>query len=168
MGAGRPASAAGPGHAPTAPAVPPARGLPAPADAGSAGVPISPASVPRVPSDSLPVAVSTDRPMYVPGQPIPVRLRLRNAGPDTVTLEFATSQRFDLMARDSAGALRWRWSRGLAFLPVLGTEVLGPGDTLLYEATARDTLPPGRYRLVGVVLARGRALADTAAFRVRR
>jgi hypothetical protein len=50
-----------------------------------------------------------------------VTMRL-NAGPAPFPVTFPSSQSFDVVLRDPDGEVVWRWSQGLAFLPVARTE----------------------------------------------
>jgi len=86
------------------------------------------------PDDGLELAMGVDRLTYSPGAGIQVVIRLANLSTQTRTLEFPTSQRFDLVILDEAGTERQRWSEGQAFLQVVGAEVLAPGDEILFDA----------------------------------
>lgn len=97
---------------------------------------------------TLRVTLTTDKPVYAPGEPIRIVFEVANHTAAPVTLDFASAQRFDLAIADESGAEVWRWSAGRMFAQMLGQEVLGPETgRLSYEATFAGALGPGRYRI---------------------
>jgi hypothetical protein len=121
-------------------------------------------------SDRIAFEVSADRLEYVynlmpplpptiPGPTVRARIRLENESSEELRLDFPTSQRFDFLLEDERGAVVFRWSDGKVFLPVLGREIVKPGETLTYEAafslpdSTRGLLPAGRYALKGILVA---------------
>ena len=89
---------------------------------------------------------------------VALSLRIENAGPEPVTLQFRTGQRAEFTAYpadgDAAVAERdrpdsvWRYGEGRMFTQALGSETIGPGEAVGYEGTWRDP-PAGTYRVVG-------------------
>lgn len=120
---------------------------------------------PRVPTDTVQVRVE-EGPVAPAGEPLGLRILLRNPGTDTLRVEFPTAQRFDFRIRPADGETLWRWGDGRAFAQVLGEESLAPGDSLRWEATYDDGLQVGRYVVVGWITARDRELRDSVVVRV--
>ncbi len=97
---------------------------------------------------ALEVSVTTDKPVYAPGEPIRIVFEAVNETDSAATLAFASAQRFDMAIADESGTEVWRWSAGRMFAQMLGQEVLGPEiGRLSYEATFTGALGPGRYRV---------------------
>lgn len=100
---------------------------------------------------------SVSKTAYARGEPVGIRLVVRNETADPVTLFFPSSQRFDFIVRDRAGEA-WRWSHGKRFLDAVETESLGPRQTLEYIASwdqrdsAGTAVLPGVYEVVAVFL----------------
>ena len=96
---------------------------------------------------------------------IALSLRIENAGPEPVTLDFRTGQRAEFTAypaegegtdSDGDGANPvWRYGAGRMFTQALGSETLAPGEAVSYEGTWRDP-PAGTYRIVGEATANDR------------
>jgi hypothetical protein len=96
---------------------------------------------------------------------IALSLRIENAGPEPVTLDFRTGQRAEFTAypaegegtdSDGDGANHvWRYSAGRMFTQALGSETVPPGEAVSYEGTWRDP-PAGTYRIVGEATATDR------------
>jgi hypothetical protein len=81
----------------------------------------------------------------------------------TAEFWFGSSQRFDFIVRDAAGNEVYRWSRGKAFLQVVGIERIAGGQKLLYviriplidqRSNGIAPLRPGRYTLEGILTSR--------------
>jgi Intracellular proteinase inhibitor len=105
-------------------------------------------------SAQAPVAVTltTDRVVYLPGQPVRMTLTLRNMGTTPVTLRFANSQTYDLRIRHvPSGAVVWQWSWHRVFLQVLLEQTLLPGETREVIAVWMPQVPPSCYRVEAVV-----------------
>lgn len=91
-------------------------------------------------------SMTLDDSKYVSGVPIQARLTLTNRQPEPLTLSFPTSQRYDFVLRDAAGAVRYRWSDGMGFLQVLGEERI-EGEKHWVVTLRPTALPPGTYTL---------------------
>ncbi len=111
--------------------------------------------------------LSTDSATYAEGQPIQLVLVLENTGPEAVTLQFMNAQRYDFEIRDAADEVVWRWSDGMGFAQMLGSEVLQPGDVRRYEEVFSGRLPIGTYTVVGTVTAREPTLVGRTDILVR-
>lgn len=74
------------------------------------------------------------------------RLALRHTGPEPLTLNFSTSQQFDLQVFDESGKVVYQWSEGRGFLQVLTTLTVS-GEKLWFVEIPPDRLPPGRYAI---------------------
>jgi hypothetical protein len=92
------------------------------------------------------------------GEPVPFTLQIVNAGGRPATLYHqGRSPAFDLVVQDDRGRLVWQRLAGATLLMVLGVRQLAPGETLELEDTWRQQdgagrpVPPGRYRLTGIV-----------------
>ena len=94
----------------------------------------------------------------VEGEPVPFTLQIVNAGGRPATLYHqGRSPGFDLVVHDDAGRMVWRRLAGATILMILGIRELAPGETLRLEDTWSQQddrgrpVPPGRYRLSGIV-----------------
>ena len=106
---------------------------------------------------------------------IALSLRIENAGPEPVTLDFRTGQRAEFTAYpaegDASGSdkeqtdLVWRYGASRMFTQALGSETLAPGEAVSYEGTWRDP-PAGTYRIVGEATATDRDVRAEAVFTV--
>ena len=105
--------------------------------------------------------LSIDRPVYVPDllppvdpeRAIPVlraRMTIRNSTEAPLTLNFLSSQRFDLVIRNTNREIVYSWSADKLFAQVLGTIDLNPGRQSFAAAAPlaageNQPLPPGTY-----------------------
>lgn len=92
------------------------------------------------------------------GEPVRFTLRVANAGgrPATLYLQ-GRPPAFDLVVHDDVGRIVWRRLAGATLLMVLGIRELAPGESLEFadvwpqsDQSGRP-VPPGRYRLAGIV-----------------
>jgi hypothetical protein len=98
-------------------------------------------------------------PAEVPrGRPVPITLRLINAGDHQITVYLAgRPTAFDIVVSDETGTVVWRRLAGQTVAAILGVHSLEPGDTLTFEDVwpQRDArgqpVPDGTYRLVGLL-----------------
>ena len=94
------------------------------------------------------ISLATDKPAYLPGQPIRITFEVVNRDDKTVRLDFSSAQRFDMAIEDGQSAEVWRWSAGRMFAQMLGQEILGAETRhLTYEARFTSVLRPGPYRI---------------------
>jgi intracellular proteinase inhibitor BsuPI len=98
-------------------------------------------------------------PARVPqGEPVRFTLHIVNAG-DRPALLYLQGRppAFDLEVRDGSGRILWRRLAGATIQMVLGLRELAPGEGLDFEDIwpqqdqAGRPVPPGRYRLTGVL-----------------
>lgn len=105
--------------------------------------------------------LSLDRSVYVANLQPPVdprravprmtaRLTLRNTQSEPLTLDFPSSQIYDLAIRNEKGEGVYQWSSNLGFVQVLQTTEIGPGEknwviTVPLAREAGRPLPPGKY-----------------------
>ncbi len=106
------------------------------------------------PGEGLEVQLGIDRPSYAPGEEVRALLRLVNRAAETLTLEFSSAQRYDLVLLTSDEEEVARWSADQMFAQVLGEERLEPGETLEFEELFAAPDAPGSYHLQGVISAR--------------
>lgn len=109
-------------------------------------------------------------------------LRIENAGPDPVTLDFRTGQRAEFTAypasgdgggsdenADASGENRsdpvWRYGATRMFSQALGSETVAPGESVGYEGEWRDP-SSGTYRIVGEATATDREIRAEAVVEV--
>jgi hypothetical protein len=104
------------------------------------------------------VTLATDRVYYRTGEPVVMRLTIRNVGTEPVTLNFSSSQRYDFVVRHVVtGEVVWNWSFDRYFLWVLGAVTLDPGETWVIAEEWKQQTNPGNqvrtgiYRLEGVI-----------------
>lgn len=74
-------------------------------------------------------------------------LAVANAGVEPVEVTFRDAGRADFAVR-ADGAERWRWREGRAFVQVVETVELAPGESFDVRAEWADP-PPGEYEVVG-------------------
>src|SRR5262249_42369325 len=71
----------------------------------------------------LTITLATDGVYYRAGQPVRLKMTIRNTGAEPITLRFNTSQRYDFVARRVPdGPILWQWSFNRYFLLTLGAE----------------------------------------------
>lgn len=73
----------------------------------------------------------TDRPTYLPGQPVHIMFISTNISPVPRRLVYPTSQMFDLAVVQNEREI-WRWSRDRAFLPAVSVCELLPGQSQIF------------------------------------
>ena len=113
------------------------------------------------------VSISTDRQTYAPDDVIELTLELRNNSDRPLVLDFATGQRYEITILRAQGETAWSWSAGRNFTQVLGQETVQPDQGLLYREQVMPELQTGTFRIVGRIVARDNALADTTVIVVR-
>ncbi|MCS7252601.1 MAG: carboxypeptidase regulatory-like domain-containing protein [Armatimonadota bacterium] len=91
------------------------------------------------------------------GEPVKMKLILRNRGNEPVKLSFRTGQRYDFIVRNMDGEVVWQWSHGKAFIQVLGEIELHPGEEKSFvEEWAQvdnngNQVGAGEYEVEGIV-----------------
>lgn len=74
----------------------------------------------------------TDRPSYLPGQPVHIMFIKTNISPVPARLVYPTSQRFDIAILQNEREL-WRWSKSRVFLPTVTVCELLPGQSQMFS-----------------------------------
>jgi hypothetical protein len=114
------------------------------------------------------IALATDKAIYRVGEPIAMTLTVSNRAAPEIRLEFSSAQRFDFAIRDAKKNQIWRWSEGQMFGQMLGAEAIGPArPQIIYRAQFTGALPPGIYRLEGILVATDRPLSATLVIQVQ-
>ncbi|MBC7286843.1 MAG: hypothetical protein H5T86_02130 [Armatimonadetes bacterium] len=104
--------------------------------------------------DALACCILTDAYRYRVGQPIGLRLLVRNDSSSPLELTFPSSQLYDFWLVDVGGKTVWQWSRGKVFLMAVTRRTLKPGQQQVFGETVnpRDVaggLKPGVYFVFG-------------------
>jgi len=80
-----------------------------------------------------------------------VRVRLTNKSKRPITLEFQTSQRFEIYLRNSSETVLTTWSDNHAFAQVVGTVYINPQEHIEYaETIATRELTPNKVFIAEV------------------
>jgi len=100
--------------------------------------------------------LTTDKPVYGPTDNLELRFTISNTGTTDVKFEFANSQFFDFVIKNTDGVEVARWSLGRAFLPMSVPITLAAGKAFDYATQWKqldqndEPVPPGRYELIAV------------------
>ena len=105
--------------------------------------------------DTLSVTVSTDKRIYEPGEPVTMILDARNEGDAPMRLDYASGQRFDFAVFDASGNAIWSWSANKNFIQITGTEIIQPGESLLYQTDEFIAPDRGIYTVEGRITSTG-------------
>ncbi len=93
---------------------------------------------------------------------VEVKMTLQNRGRDKYIMRFPTAQHFDFIIQDEQNRELYRWSSDKEFAQKLSTIIVNANEKLTYPgqdpllipiSLGADSLPPGRYHLVGIVTA---------------
>ncbi|HHV62403.1 MAG TPA: LysM peptidoglycan-binding domain-containing protein [Firmicutes bacterium] len=96
----------------------------------------------------------TNKALYEVGEPVRIVLAKVNVTNQPITLEYRTGQRYDFLITRNDQEI-WRWSHGKAFVMVMQTLTLNPGENQTFREvwTQVDNegrpVRPGTYRLTG-------------------
>jgi hypothetical protein len=88
---------------------------------------------------------------------VDVSITIANHTTQTLSYDFLTSQRFDIVLRDVNGRVVRKWSDGRIFLQVTGTQTILPGESyttggsLTLSDASAPAVPEGRYTLAIVL-----------------
>jgi len=105
---------------------------------------------------ALVYTLTTDKPVYGPTDNLELRFTISNTGTTDVKFEFANSQFFDFVIKNTDGVEVARWSLGRAFLPMSVPITLAAGKAFDYATQWKqldqndEPVPPGRYELIAV------------------
>ncbi|HOB20947.1 MAG TPA: BsuPI-related putative proteinase inhibitor, partial [Candidatus Atribacteria bacterium] len=78
--------------------------------------------------------LTTDKPVYAPGDTVMVSLIKLNLSGTTEVFNYNTSQRYDFEVFYPDGRILWRWSDDKSFTQATGTLALSPGRPVIYKA----------------------------------
>jgi hypothetical protein len=127
----------------------------------------------RMPARTGPrLLLSADRTAYPSGAPVRLTLAVANPGSAPVTLQFATSQKFDFEVR-RGGVTVWRWSADRMFTQVLTSLTLAPGarqsfaETWKQQDNKGQPVPAGEYEAIATLTTMGRPQPQSAPIRFR-
>ncbi len=99
--------------------------------------------------------------VFLTGQPVDIRLEVRNAGDPPITFSFTTAQRYDVVVWNDDCKEVWRWSAGRMFAQVVqSTSVSGHGRVVYHipwqqRDQAGHQVRIGGYEAQVVFLGRG-------------
>jgi len=124
----------------------------------------APSAVERT-EGALLLSASVSKPSFAPGEPVGLRLTVRNTAGSPQAVTFMSGQRFEFIVRRARGDEVWRWSHDKAFTQAIETAWLQPQQVMPFSETwdQRDLqgrpVDPGPYEVVAVFLGRvgGRA-----------
>ncbi len=87
--------------------------------------------------------------VFLTGQPVDIRLEVRNAGDAPITFSFTTAQRYDVVIWNDDCKELWRWSAGRMFAQVVqSTSVSGRGR-VVYHIPWQQRDQAGRQVRIG-------------------
>lgn len=132
---------------------------PSPAVRAGAADPIAPAARP-IPTIA-PVTAENPK-LVLSTEPVPGGLKLEmlvvNVSDKLLPFKYNSSQNYDFVITDtSTGQEVWRWSRGTVFAQVIRSDSIRGNSKWTYSEiwnrrdNNKNPVPPGRYRLVGIV-----------------
>jgi hypothetical protein len=111
--------------------------------------------------------ISLNSTAYEPSATATVRLTLRNTLSE-LTLEFPSSQDYDVQIRDQSGEIVYTWSADKGFLTVFRTVTFPPGErNWLVEVPLSASLKPGKYTIEGWLATTPRTYVATTSFEIR-
>jgi hypothetical protein len=128
--------------------------------AGFSLLSMSRGSASRGSDDPINVFLETEKTAYQVKEPVVMRLTVLapEGTNDPAQLVFPSAQRYDFIVTKEGREI-WYWSRDRVFAMMMDQMVLKPGESLRYTETwdQRDNegawVPPGSYRVVGVLKA---------------
>jgi hypothetical protein len=135
------------------------------------------ATAPNGPNSSsshsgLRLLLSADRGTYPVGTPVRLTFAIANSGPAPVTLQFATSQKYDFEVR-RGGQTVWRWSADRMFTQALTSLTLAPGARQTFAQTWKQQddrgqpVTAGEYEAIATLTTMGRPQPQSAPIQIR-
>ncbi|HYZ84426.1 MAG TPA: BsuPI-related putative proteinase inhibitor [Bryobacteraceae bacterium] len=110
--------------------------------------------------------VSTDAPVYTLPATLNVRMTLRNTSAQPMKLTFPSGQDYDVVLRDEAGNVVYRWSDDRAFTMVF-REVELTGERNWTVEIPLEEIAPGRYQLEAFLATQPRTYVATTSVDIR-
>ena len=116
----------------------------------------NPPPVPPAPRSALlQVTAGSDKDTYGAGDPIKLRIEIKNNDQNPVALTFPSGQSFDFEAfGDDPDKPVWQWSQGRMFTMMVRHVSLGAGESLVFNAVWKGA-PEGKFRVVSRITANG-------------
>ena len=108
----------------------------------------------RSEADSLEISLALDAGGYAIGEPMEMTLTVTNLARRTVTLTFATAQRFDFVVK-RGGKPIWQWAADRMFAQSVTRERIAAGDSLVLGAEWDQVLPDGTNPGLGAYTIQG-------------
>lgn len=112
-------------------------------------------------SAGLKLDIATREKIYGAGQPVSFAMSVRNSGSKPVTINFPSSQNFDITIALGSKTV-WQWSYNRMFGQIFRTVTLAPGEKRTFTATWNQTtndgarVAPGKYKVNAQLAALGR------------
>jgi hypothetical protein len=111
-------------------------------------------ATPWASGDSIAVTVRLNAGSYAVGEPVRMKLVVKNWTEKDLSIEFATAQRFDFVVRKGKEAI-WQWAAGRTFAGASGREGLAARDSIVYEAQWDQRLADGTNPGLGAYTIQG-------------
>lgn len=105
---------------------------------------------------NLSISLSTDKPVYKPGEPVNLILTVRNIGSTHEILQFRSGQHFDFVVTGN-GSKVWSWSDGRVFTMATTSMDIAPEAVVEFKAQwpqsnrERKQVSSGYYDIVGTL-----------------
>lgn len=106
--------------------------------------------------DGLKLTFSLDSLTYRSGEPVPLRLEVKNVAEKALTITFTSSKTHDFLIEDETGDVVWQWSAGRVFAQALKDIHLEPGEARIYSYDWKQigndgrAAGPGKYRIISI------------------
>ena len=104
-------------------------------------------------SGDFSVSLTAEPGVVESGEGVSLTLVVRNLSEEGRTLELASSKTYDFVAFEKGGEEVWRWSSGMMFTQVIGSETIEAKGSKVYKVLWPTTgLMPGTYTVEGYFL----------------
>jgi hypothetical protein len=111
-------------------------------------------ATPWASGDSIAVTVRLNAGSYAVGEPVRIKLIVKNWTDRGLSIEFQTAQRFDFVARKGKEAI-WQWAAGCTFAGAAGHENIATRDSIVFEAQWDQRLADGTNPGLGAYTIQG-------------
>lgn len=111
---------------------------------------------PRRLARALDLSIEVDEERVARGEPLSIRLVVKNRSNQPVVIPFRSGQRFDVEILQEEKVL-WNWANGRNFTQALTSSTLEPGEEAVFvarwkmETNRGRRIPPGRYLVRGIL-----------------